>query len=356
MNYRDQWLAIMHYGEFDRMPVVHWAGWHETTERWRREGLPADVSEHVYFDAVPMWAEIGANVNLYPHFDTEVLEETDEYLVSRTWDGIVQKDWKHKSCIPNFIDFTLKTAADWPEYKKRLQPDPARIPQDLDEQIRGAEESGNPIRFEVASHMGWIRNWMGVENMSYLMYDDLDCYAEMVMTLADLTCWGMDQVIPRMTRKPDFAFAWEDICGKNGPLVSPDIFRRCVAPGYETVRSKLDEHGITLFGIDSDGFVEPLVKCWLDAGVNMQFPVEYGTWGATAEDLRRKFGKELRVFGGFNKLALEKGRNAIDAEVRRNIPLMKEGGFVLMPDHLITPGVPLDDYIYYLDQVRSIRL
>ena len=38
--------------------------------------------------------------------------------------------------------------------------------------------------------MGWIRNWMGVENMSYLCTDDRDVYADMVMTLADLTCWA----------------------------------------------------------------------------------------------------------------------------------------------------------------------
>jgi hypothetical protein len=35
---------------------------------------------------------------------------------------------------------------------------------------------------------------------------------------------------------------------------------------------------------------------------------------------------------------------------------MREGGFVMMPDHLITPGVSLDMYRWYLDQVRNLRL
>jgi uroporphyrinogen-III decarboxylase len=71
--------------------------------------------------------------------------------------------------------------------------------------------------------------------------------------------------------------------------------------------------------------------------------------------MRAKFGKELLIMGGFDKLALERGRDAIDAEIERHIPLMREGGFVMMPDHIITPGVPLDDYKYYLERIRELR-
>ena len=87
----------------------------------------------------------------------------------------------------------------------------------------------------------------------------------------------------------------------------------------------------------------------------MQFPLEPGTWNCKPEEMRAKFGKELLIQGGFNKLVLERGRDAIDEEIDRHIPLMKEGGFVMMPDHLITPGVPLDDYKYYLERIRELR-
>ena len=355
MTTRELWKNIMYYGEFDRMPVIHWAGWAETNERWIKEGLPEGVNQQEYFGAVPHWTGIGANLNLIPAFEVETLEETDEYRVIRDSDGVLKKDWKHRSCIPQFMDFTLEGAKDWDEYKKRLQPDPARLPENLDERIRQVEESGLPISFGTASMMGWIRNWMGVENMSYLMYDAPDCYADMVTTLADLSCWAMDQIIPKMNTKPDLGFGWEDICGKSGPLVGPDIFEKCVAPGYRKMRNKLEEYGIDLLGIDTDGMVEPLLPNWMDAGVNVQFPIERGTWNATPEHMRQKFGKELRIIGGYDKLALEKGRAAIDAELESHIPLMKEGGLVIMPDHLITPGVPLDDYKYYLDRVRALR-
>ena len=73
-------------------------------------------------------------------------------------------------------------------------------------------------------------------------------------------------------------------------------------------------------------------------------------------EYRKKCGKELRIIGGLNKLELEKGPAAIDAEIQRRIPLMKDGGFVVMPDHLITPGTSLDSYKYYLDKIRHLRV
>ena len=355
MTTRELWQNIMHYGEFDRMPVIHWAGWAETRQRWIEEGMPPDTDEHTYFNTVPHWTGVSTDLGLLPAFEEEVLEETDEYRIFRDVGGVVQKDWKHQSCIPHYIDFTFKEARDWDEYKKRLQPDAARIPENIDEQIAVAEASGLPIAISTASMMGWLRNWMGVPNMSYLMYDDPDCVADVVDTLADLSCWAMDQIIPRMTTKPDMGFGWEDICGKSGPLVSPTLFDQCFAPGYLKMRNKLEEYGIGLLGIDSDGMVEPLIENWMNVGVNVQFPIEYGTWQATPEYMRERFGKELRIVGGFNKLVLEEGAAAIDRDLERHAQLMTEGGFVVMPDHLITPDTSLENYKYYLDCVRRLR-
>ncbi len=355
MTYRELFSEIMCYGEFDRMPVLHWTGWPETIERWHAEGLPKDCDVHKFFNTRPHWHSLTVNLDPYPAFEEEVLEETDEYRVFRGADGVVCQDWKHKSSIPRYVDFTLKSAADWPAYKKRLQPDPARIPDNIDEIIAKAEVSDLPICFSTASMMGWIRNWMGVENMSYLMYDDRDAYADMVMTLADLTCWAIDEIFPRMKLKPSLGHGWEDICGRSGPLVSPEVFDECVAPGYQKVRGKLEEYGVRLFGVDSDGDVTDLVGHWLDAGVNVQFPIEVGVWKGDARKFRKQYGKELRIIGNFDKMALEKDHAAVEAELERLMPLMKEGGFIMLPDHFITPGVALKDYQWYLDRVREIR-
>jgi len=358
MENRKLFQEIMNYGQFDRMPVIHWCGWDETHERWYEEGYPKDCNAHDYFGTVPQWTGFGANLGIFPEFEEKTIEETEEYRIFSDSSGVVCQDWKRKSCIPHFIDFTLKEAKDWPQFKERLQPDPARIPEDIKQKISDADNSGLPITVSVASMMGWIRNWMGVVNMSYLMYDAPEVYTDMVNTLADLTCWSLDEILPiakSLGVVPDMGFGWEDICGKTGPLVSPSIFDQCVTQGYRRMRDKLESHGVHLLGLDSDGMIEPLIPAWMAAGVNVFFPIEPGTWGATPEHMRKRFGKEILMIGGFDKLVLEKDSAAIDAELESHISLMKEGGFILMPDHLITPGTPLENYKYYLDRVRHLR-
>lgn len=354
MTNRELFLALMHYKGADRMPVVHWTGWTETMARWYSEGLPKDKDIHAFLGTKPHWTGVGGDVGLFPRFEEKLIEDKGDSKIFRDGNGVICQAWKNQSNIPHYMDFTLKTPEDWEaHYKWRLQPDPKRIPKDLAAHVARAEASGLPITFWTGSMMGWIRDWMGVENLAYFMYDHRDCFAEMVMTLADLVCWSADQILPKI--RVDMGFGWEDICGRSGPFVSPDIFRECVAPGYRKIRAKLEQYGVPLYGIDSDGDVTALVGPWLEAGVNVQFPIEVGVWKADGMAFRKRYGKELRIIGHFDKMTLEKSHEAVEAELRRLVPLMKDGGYMMMPDHLITPGVALADYRWYLDRVRELR-
>jgi uroporphyrinogen decarboxylase len=343
----------MHYEPVDRMPVFHWSGWPETHERWAREGLPKDADQHAFFNASPMNLGVGIENGLFPRLEEEVIEETDDAKVIRQSDGVIAKHWKDKSCIPQYIDFTLKGEEGWDEYKKRLQPDPARIPADLDERIEKALASGAPIGVGTGSMIGWIRDWMGVENLAYLAYDNRDLLAEMVMTIADLVVWGLEQVLPKV--KPDCGWGWEDICFRTGPLLSPDIFAEVAVPGYRKISDTLLNYGVDLHLVDCDGMIDDLIPHWLDGGVNVMFPVEIGAWNADPAAMLKRYGRQLRVYGGINKLEIARGRAAIDAEIERRLPLMREGGYVPLPDHVIVPGTSLDDYRYYLDRIRALR-
>jgi len=354
MTSRVLWQNIMHYRGFDRMPVVHWEMWPETYERWHAEGMPETADLHRFFKAAPHMSMIGLNLDLLPAFETEVIEETGDYRIYRDSVGVIQKEWKHKSSIPHYVDFTFKTAKDWERYKSRLQPAAARIPADLDTRIAEAERSGGPVTLWCGSLMGWPRNWMGVENLSYLMYDRPDIFEDMVNTLADLARWGIDQVAPRLKSPADMGHLWEDICGKTGPLVSPAIFKKYVAPGYRKIRCKLESYGTSLLSVDCDGDISELTGLWLDTGVNIQIPFEIGTWNPDPMEYRKKFGKSLRIMGGFNKYVLERDKAAIDEEIARRLPLMRDGGYVIMPDHAITPDTPLENYQYYLDRIREL--
>jgi len=60
--------------------------------------------------------------------------------------------------------------------------------------------------------------------------------------------------------------------------------------------------------------------------------------------LRKKFGKQLRLWGGIDKRELTKDRRAIDDHLRSLAPLVEEGGFIPTVDHLVPPDVPLANF------------
>jgi len=58
--------------------------------------------------------------------------------------------------------------------------------------------------------------------------------------------------------------------------------------------------------------------------------------------------------GGIDKRALIAGREAIDAELRRKIPLAFEGGYIPTVDHWIPPDVPYDHFMHYWDRKQEL--
>jgi len=353
VNTRQLFHNIMHYGSFDRAPVFHWCGWGETHARWEREGLAKDADHYAFFGARPMPWGIPVNLDLFPQFEEETIEENDAYRIFRQGDGVVAQHWKNRSCIPRFIDFMLEDRSAWPEYRKRLQLDPRRIPNGLRADIESHLAADEVVVAGTGSLVGWLRNWMGVQNFGIACCEDPAFIADVVETVSDLVCWSLDQVLPGITI--DAAWGWEDICFRSGPLVPPSVFEDAVLPGYRKIAEKLRSYGCDLYLVDCDGKIDALLPLWLDAGVNTMFPIEVGPWGPDPMAYRRQYGKQLRIFGAINKLVLERDRSEIEREIERRKPLMAEGGYVPLPDHLITPDTPLDNYRYYLDCLRALR-
>jgi uroporphyrinogen decarboxylase len=106
--------------------------------------------------------------------------------------------------------------------------------------------------------------------------------------------------------------------------------------------------------MDSDGKIDDLIPLFLDVGVNCLFPIEVGTWGADPIRYRKQFGKDLLMMGGFDKHILMGEQRGIEAEIRRLVPLVEEGGYIPLPDHRVPPDVPLENYLFYCKKAREI--
>jgi uroporphyrinogen decarboxylase len=72
--------------------------------------------------------------------------------------------------------------------------------------------------------------------------------------------------------------------------------------------------------------------------------------------LRNRFGRELRLLGGIDKRAMIAGPDAIDTELARVVPLLKEGGYIPWCDHHVPPDVSLENYLYYVKRMKEASL
>lgn len=372
MNYRENINAILHYEKFDKMPIVSFGYWRETLEKWAQEGhitreeangyarygdnSEADktVMEKLGFDF--NWNScLGVNPQLHPSFERKVLEEhPDGSLTVRDGQGLIVLEKPGVVSIPAEIGTSLTDRNVWEEeYLPKLQWSEDRVRTEYLKNFSDTSKREIPIGLHCGSLIGYMRNLLGVEQLSYLYVDDEDLYREIVDTLAGL-CYRCVKAALESGAQFDYAHFWEDICYKNGPLVSPYVFEDFVAPHYKKITELLLQYGVDIVSVDCDGCIDTLVPIWLKNGVNTMFPIEVGTWNASIAPWREKYGKELRGVGGMNKTVFAKDYAAIDAEIERLKPLIALGGYIPCPDHRIAPDAKFENVQYYCEQLRKI--
>jgi uroporphyrinogen decarboxylase len=256
--------------------------------------------------------------------------------------------------IPTEIRHTLTNRKAWEEhYLPRLEYSEKRFDKELLQELAAqSEERDEPLGLYCGSLFGQIRNWLGVEGVSYLYANDEDLYDDIINTVGNLA-YECTKTSLESGVKFDFAHFWEDICFKNGPLVVPAIFEEKVGSHYKRITNLLREYGINIVSLDCDGLIDSLIPIWLENGVNTMFPIEVGTWEASIKPWREQYGKDLRGVGGMNKHVLSYDKKAVDEEIERLKPLVELGGYIPCPDHRLPPDTKWELVQYYTEQMKN---
>lgn len=363
MTNRERFNATMHYQPRDRSPLCDFNFWDQTLPAWHKQGLPKHVNrqnsdEFFGMDfSLDRVSPAGIAADLAPRFEYKVIEDRGDREIVQQADGVRVLQSKYSATIPQHVGHLLVDRESWEKhYKPRLDPDaPARYPDDWDAQ---AENWRDPNRSNVVvlpggSLYGRLRDWMGMEAISFLIYDDPVLFEEMVTTLADCAIGMMTRLLETGGHF-DGVGMWEDMCYRAGPLISPKHFKKYLMPHYRRISDLVRGYGVDVLWLDCDGNIEELIPLWLDAGINCMFPVEIGTWGADPMKYREQYGRDLLMMGGFSKHILAESKEAIEREVYRLAPLVETGGFIGFCDHRVPPNVPLDHYMFYLETVREV--
>jgi hypothetical protein len=117
---------------------------------------------------------------------------------------------------------------------------------------------------------------------------------------------------------------WEDMAYHTAPLLSPQAGRKFMLPRYRKVVDFGRRHGVHLFGLDSDGNIDPLIPVWMESGIDILYPFEVQA-DMDVLALRKKYGRDLRCGAASISGPLTVGRAAIDQELERVKPLIDDG-------------------------------
>lgn len=284
-----------------------------------------------------------------PSFPHKVVEEREKTNIIMNSDGLMAEVPKDgHDTIPHFIKSSIETPDDWKRVKEeRFRRDnPARKVNIEEFKKAHPEDRDYPLGVNCSSMIGKVRDMLTFEGLAYACYDYPDMVEDMVETCCVLVEDFLDQVLPHIDF--DYASGWEDICFKNGPIVTVDFFKNVVTPRYKRISKKLHTAGIDLWYTDCDGDVRPILPYLLEGGINCLFPFEVNGCSHPAE-LLVEYGKELRIMGGVDKLELKKGKKATKEYLNTLVPLVDRGGYIPFCDHRCPPDVSPDDYKYYLD-------
>jgi uroporphyrinogen decarboxylase len=369
MTNLENFLAVMEYRTPDKVPNWEVGVWSQTVDRWEKEGLDRRLLTWDWFTGEDYFGfdnreYIPINLGMMPRFSREIIERTDRYEVVRHGSGIVTKALIEgtsnggRMSMDQYLSFPVETAADFEDIKKRyIAGQAARYETGWKEfRLEGWKNRKHPlIAGRNCSTLGFYwraREWLGTENLSYAWYDDPDLCDNMMEFTADFTIEMLRPVLDEIA--PDYIFINEDMSMKSGPLLSPEHYKRFIFPRMRRLVDFVKGKGTKYVIVDTDGDPEPLIPLLMDAGVDGLWPIERAAQEMDPLALRKKYGKDLRIWGAVDKRCIAAGPDAIDEHLRTMIPLIEEGGFIPTVDHTVPPDVSLENFRYYMKQKQKL--
>jgi uroporphyrinogen decarboxylase len=371
--------------------------WADTLRKWVGQGYPSDA-EGRPADPVDVFgydvAGVGGWFDPMPHRGfSEVLQETDEWRVTRNGAGAALKYWKNKSGTPEHIDFLMTSRKVWErDYRPHLlEPDPERVNIDQSRQaLRKRREQGLWTEYghlfiweNARQSMGDIclyesmlldPGWMHDYNRVYTDFWKAHyrilfeagaagceravegsagaCDAAAVPAFCEASAARTLPAAP--AGLPDGVHVYEDLGYRNGLFCSPRVLADIVFPYYAELVDFFHSYDLPVL-LHSCGRVEEALELIVDAGFDCLDPMEIKAGNRPLEYAER-YGDRLAFMGGLDARVLESGDRAlIRREVAGLIEGMKSRGarYIFHSDHSLSTNVDYDDYRYALDVYRE---
>ncbi|MBI2941580.1 MAG: hypothetical protein HYY04_14190 [Chloroflexi bacterium] len=374
MTNRELFHATMRRENGDRLLHVV-QGFFPRVEDWRAQGLPAGIAQ-------PPFPGISPTPDLFDHFNVSkfaycrfeefhvpaferivVAESATTKVVRNSRGNTLEVRSDGGASLPHELDFAIKSRLDYETLRDRLTSHLDERAQLGDLGVEGEALRGQRdhlVSLWVHGPFAYLRELLGVQNAIVAPYDDPDWVRLMLDDHLRVSMEAGARVID--TCRPDLSYVWEDCCGSSGPMVSPPVFQELYLPWYRRWKSFLLDMGVPWIVMDTDGCPTPLVRLWMEGGVDCILP-----WEVNSVDIFQAAREhaDLALMGGIYKHMFEPAdpaqagrfrstdvRQAIDEELDRVVrPLRQRGRYLPSLDHWVFREVRYPDFRYYCEQL-----
>jgi hypothetical protein len=315
MNNRERFNSCLNFDKpQDRLPMIEWAGWWDKTiARWKAEGLPSDIG----------WDELREHLGLD--------------MVRQFWLTSYGEKYPGQGAVTD--------KASYDKIKKFLYPcDTVKKVKDKLVGLKNLHDNGDLVIWITLEGFFWHpRELVGIERHLYMFFDDPDLMHEINRDQVEYHLFVIEEFCQIL--EPDFMTFAEDMSYNNGPMLSYNLFHEFLLPYYKKVVPVLKKHNIVPF-IDTDGQVESMIPWLIEAGFEGVLPLERQA-GVDVANIRKNH-PDFKMIGGYDKMVMCKGEEAMRSEFERLLPVMKSGGYIPSVDHQTPPGVSLENYRTYI--------
>ena len=151
----------------------------------------------------------------------------------------------------------------------------------------------------------------------------------------------------------DVIMIGDDLAGQNGPLFSPDVYRRIVKPRHRRLVQYIRSRTKAKIWYHTCGACTDLIPEIIDNGADILNPVQVSAKNMDPAALKQRFGENLVFWGGGvnAQQVLPRGTPQEVAEnVRQNLKaFMPGGGYVFNNVHNIQGEVPAENILALYD-------
>ena len=285
--------------------------------------------------------------------DLDIFEEGDYYAFIDRWgsrlhmpkDGGLYFDWVEfpiKEATMEALDNYTWPRPDPPEYNARLREQAEYLYEKTDCALVGSAIIGGGI-FEQPART------MGLESFLMALVTEPKFADRLMGQITEIYIESCNNYLEHVGEYLHVFTYWDDVCGQDGWLISPDIYRKIVKPKQrrllEAIKSKTDAkiyyHGC--------GAVYDLIPDLIELGFDILNPAQVSARGMDTKRLKEGYGKDIVFWGGGvdTQHVLPFGKpEEVEDEVKRRIDdLAPGGGFVFAAVHNIQAFVPPENIV-----------